>query len=748
MKLNLRKMKIVIIELILIMAICFMIVPIGYFEAKISIQTEIGTNIKISGTYENITIDNLPGSWNNWEWAENQEWCTGLGTLQNPYIIQGHTLGIDSIFDGIDIQNSEDIYFIIENCTFFWDGFISIGFESAISLVNVTNGLINDNLIHGMPIGIELTQCEDIILTKNTIYGTMGAIYISQSESIEIYDNTVYNSEYGVGLSLSDNNFIYNNTFYSNSNGIQLSNSDFNEIYENKANNNNDNGILIWYSNNNTVTNNILNDNTSNGIELDYSHNNTISGNTGDGNVVAVVYLNFSEDNKIDENTGSGNNNGIFLEDGCDNNFIRNNVFYDNDIGIELYYSDFNTIVENNIFNNDFYGITLEQSLNNTISGNQASNNSQIGIRLTETSNYNTISGNTINDNEVGLYLYDANNNSITGNTICNSGSNGIYFEQDSDYQEITENIILNNAIGMNILGLNDFNLMFKNFYLRNGKHAYDEGTGNLWNSTTIGNYWDNHTGPDVSPQDGIVDISYNISGSSGSKDLLPIADDVEPSIMVNSPSSSDVFGTEAPAYDVTITDTYLHEMWYSLDGGMHNYTFTGSSGSIDQSTWDATSDGIITLMFHASDKPGNIGTAVVTIFKDTAGPIIVIDSPSSGAEFGVTAPAFIIKVTDDNLDAIWYSLDGGETNYTITTNATINQAAWAVLSEGSVTITFYANDTLGNLSFEEVTITKEIPTGGIDPTTITIIVVVSIVGAVAVIAGIYIFMKKRTSTE
>jgi len=94
----------------------------------------------------------------------------------------------------------------------------------------------------------------------------------------------------------------------------------------------------------------------------------------------------------------------------------------------------------------------------------------------------------------------------------------------------------------------------------------------------------------------------------------------------------------------------------------------------------------------------------------------------------------------------MWYSLDGGLTNYAIST--TIDQAAWAALSDGSITITFYANDTLGNLSFEEITITKTIPSGGVDPTILIVNVVVSIVGGVAVIAGVYIFMKKRAAPE
>jgi len=62
-------------------------------------------------------------------------------------------------------------------------------------------------------------------------------------------------------------------------------------------------------------------------------------------------------------------------------------------------------------------------------------------------------------------------------------------------------------------------------------------------------------------------------------------------------------------------------------------------------------------------------------------------------------------------LDAIWYTLDGGITNYTITSlSGTLNQTAWDDLSEGSVTIRFYASDVLGRIGYQEVTIVKRIP--------------------------------------
>jgi len=65
---------------------------------------------------------------------------------------------------------------------------------------------------------------------------------------------------------------------------------------------------------------------------------------------------------------------------------------------------------------------------------------------------------------------------------------------------------------------------------------AYDDGTNNWWNSTEgYGNFWSDWTTPD-NDFNGIVDIPYNISGSSGAKDYYPqtIAPIIpEPSILI-----------------------------------------------------------------------------------------------------------------------------------------------------------------------------------------------------------------------
>jgi len=505
---------------------------LGYFniiKANTYAYNQKMPSLKTSGTYENITIDAL--SWNNWTWAESQEWCSGIGTLLNPYIIQGHTLGVDDIQDGIKINNSDDVYFTIQDCSVFWDGSIASGLETGISIINSTKGTIINNTIHGISSGIRIVESEALSIVNNKVYNAMAGIYFTFSDFCGLEGNIVYSTGNGIFLTYSENNIIKNNIAYSNEYGIYFT----------------------------------------------YSYYNRVFGNTVDNNSIGGIKLMFSNHNNITDNDSRGSIDGIHLEDDCDNNTLSNNDFSNNDVGIEMYYSDFNTITKNIAENNQYYGIRLEVCENNTVTRNLLKNNTQYGVYVQMGSHNNTFS---------------------------------------------------------------------ENYFLQNGEHAFNEGLNCSWNSTTIGNYWDNHTAPDVSPQDGIVDIPYTyISGLPGNIDYLPIAEDGAPRITIHSPSGGLSFGSNSPNLIIEINDTTPVEMWYTLDGGMHNYTFhfivvhtytyPAFSGGVDQYAWDALLDGSITIRFYASDVAGNEAFEEVTIIKSI---------PSDGLDPGLIL--FIIVIS------------------------------------------------------------------------------------------------------
>ena len=208
-------------------------------------------NLKISATSGKIHIDGNSG----WVAFKNAGNCTGNGTYSDPYIIEG--LVIDGVGSGscILIQNSE-VYFKIENCTFYNSGF---NLNMGISFSYVNNSLLTNNNCSNNYHGIDLYNSYNNTISTNTIYDNdKWGIYLSYSFHNNITGNTAKRSRSGIRLSLSDNNILSGNTANNNFRGIHLSESDYNTVLGNTANNNHYEGVHLFYSDFNTISGNNL----------------------------------------------------------------------------------------------------------------------------------------------------------------------------------------------------------------------------------------------------------------------------------------------------------------------------------------------------------------------------------------------------------------------------------------------------------------------------------------------------------
>ena len=312
--------------------------------------------------------------------------------------------------------------------------------------------------------------------------GTLSDPYI-------IENVTIQNSNLGISIRSSKKYFVIRDvTIYNvSTHGINLHMVHNGTIFDNNISFSDNNGIYLDASTFNHIKENFVSNNNDNGILLtDGSNNNTIETNTIINNL----------------------NNGISVWSFSHNNTIEANRIIDNRIGIDTADSDGIAIIEN-IVNSSSWGINVYEANFTKVMGNIVYNNSNDGLYMD--SIYNSIiSENIVYKNLVnGIHLteYSANNN-LTNNIIRDNKDNGIYISSSFTID----------------------NLIWKNYFLRNGKHAIDNGNNNHWNITTIGNYWDNHTGPDTNPDDGIVDFPYYIGGTAGSIDYLPIAEEDAPS--------------------------------------------------------------------------------------------------------------------------------------------------------------------------------------------------------------------------
>jgi len=179
-----------------------------------------------------------------------------------------------------------------------------------------------------------------------------------------------------------------------------------------------------------------------------------------------------------------------------------------------IYYN--NTIKNNIILNSSSYGIYLYWAYYTNITGNTIKNNEK-GIRL-QYAGYNNIYENTIENNKQdGIYCAYSWENSFYKN-IIQRNKHGFYFDFYFDENKIYENTITNNTeFGIyHLLDNNIPNTIFHNNFIKNTKHVFDGGK-NYWNDSQLkeGNYWDNYTGKDLNPQDGIGDSPYDIFGSN-----------------------------------------------------------------------------------------------------------------------------------------------------------------------------------------------------------------------------------------
>ena len=179
------------------------------------------------------------------------------------------------------------------------------------------------------------------------------------------------------------------------------------------------------------------------------------------------------------------------------------------------------------------------------------------------------------------------------------------------------------------------------------------------------------------------------------------------PLIGINSPHNYDIFGFDAPSFNISVSGEEINKTWYTIDGGTTNYTITELTGTINQSAWDSKGTELITLTFYANDSLGRIGSKDVIIWKDVTKPLITIDSPLKYQLCGIAAPSFSITIDELNLQEKRYSLNG-RPNITFTTETQFRQTEWNQVGNGTVSIIFYAIDKVGNTNSSEVIVRKD----------------------------------------
>jgi len=521
---------------------------------------------------------------------------------------------------------------------------------------------------------------EDLVIDGG---GSGIGIYIQFSiEYFTVENCTIYNSENGINLNFAHNGTIIGNNLTNNNDGIDISDCKNSTISGNNVSNNNNNGIILYYGSNNTISGNTANNNIGLGIYLWETDGNIVSGNTISNNtsegisimnctlhlisgntinknafgIYAISINNFTiSENDVNENYGDS---AIWIDESKDNEISKNKINFNTGAGINLAWSNNSVISGNNISYNNA-GIVLQSSDSNVVSGNNASYN-EGGIGLEGGSNNNTVLGNTANHNgDAGLSL-EGNNNTISGNTVSynnysgisvNGGNNSVFTENTANY---------NTEHGLSLAG--DYYTVSENMANHNDQFGI-----------MINGDFNN--------------ISENIAKYNGENGIT---------LDVNSDNCT-----------LFLNDITGNIVYNGYDDGTNNQWDNGTIGHYweDYSGKDADDDGIGDTLYTI---PGNASSQDnYPIWWDA--PVFSVNSPTPNAYFSINPPNFEISIDEGVVNLTWYTLDSGIVNKSFTGLInTIDQVIWDSLSDGTVTVTFYVNDSLGYLASAGVNIEKD----------------------------------------
>ena len=547
------------------------------------------TNLKNSKISNKIHIK-------NWSDAEIAGICTGSGTFSNPYLIKDLIIDGGGTGIGIFIEESKNYYFKIENCTIF-------NCTTGIKFELVNNGTLyrnncsfnNDGISVDVPFlfppGSEIYNKNNTILENIANNNNEIGIYLGPfCNNSKIIGNTVNNNNYGISLlgGNSHNNIIKGNIINRNHIGIQLVSNGQNSNISNNILYNNEDSAIAFLNLGYNLTGNLM---KGSGLALGSASIEGLSLLKIDtSNLVNSkhIYYYVNKSNLKQEDFFDAGQ--IFLIN-CHNSTIANVDVSYSTVGISLFHSNNITVIDTNSSNNK-YGVRLSNTNNSYIIRNILNENYE-GIQIEGGGKNNTIYDNNIEKNIFGIFLHFFNS-----------------------FSKIYENVISGNlGIGLYLEGGSNDNTIFLNFFRSNGLHVGDKGLNNNWNNSEIGNYWDNYTGVDANG-DGIGDTPHNISISPLIQDYLPIVDIDPPNITIIKPSNNSVFGNKAPSFEIKVYERFLDVMWYTLDSGLYNYTFT-ENGTIDQAAWNLVPNGQVELRFYAVDKVGYIAYEDVMIIKE-----------------------------------------------------------------------------------------------------------------------------------
>jgi parallel beta-helix repeat protein len=597
-----------------------------------------------------ILFMNMDGENNNF----SANIMNGCGFLHNDYLYgEDPPWAENNIVEINNLVNGKPLYFYYNELNLGSANFSNAG---QVILIKCNNSKISNLNLSNSTYGIGLYNCKNFTLTNlNCSYNKHVGIILYRSFNITLNSNTLHSNSieilYGNGYNLTNNNLVSCGLYiYANLDDLYLNHIDTTNSVNNKpiyylvnktgldtSSYINAGQLFLINCNNSLITDLNISNTTTQGIDSHHCFNNTYTNITcafnhnglcfedSHNNIISGNYLTDNGGNGIilsgsNNNTISGNIISNCLQSGLgiyssENKIIGNSISNCQYRGLHIV-GEYNNITENNIFNNKD-GIGFGESYN-TISRNNITRNSNFGIYLRQ---HQTITENNISNNENhGLYMENTDGNVISGNMINNNKGSGMFMEDWNDNNVIINNELkFNEEFGIFLHDNTNWNSIYNNNFTGNLVNAGDNGTINMWDNGTVGNYWDDYSGADDN-DDGIGDTPYaDIGGKVGAQDNFPIWWD-PPRFSIISPIDNQTLGSNAPSFVIEIEAGVPDSMWYTLGTSPAKHFFTTNS-SISQAAWEAISSDTITITFFVNDSAGLIASDEVIVRMDRTSP-------------------------------------------------------------------------------------------------------------------------------
>ncbi|MFX1364636.1 MAG: hypothetical protein ACFE9Y_06875, partial [Promethearchaeota archaeon] len=218
--------------------------------------------------------------------------------------------------------------------------------------------------------------------------------------------------------------------------------------------------------------------------------------------------------------------------------------------------------------------------------------------------------------------------------------------------------------------------------------------------------------------REGINYISVRVYDEVGNFQILNntfyVKKDTEDPVLVFNIPLNNTCWKSRPKINITVFDHTFAFLVYTVIGYSPSSIplYNHSEALLHDGIWNQLPESpqYFQIEFVCFDNFGQNTTLLLTLYKDLTKPQINIISPEPNELFGNIAPNFNISINEPNLNATWYTLIGllipknfSFTNWT----GIIDQLAWQEFYNGTVTIRFYANDTVGHLEFVDITVRK-----------------------------------------